>query len=154
MAAPPPAYRSSQARDWIWAAASTHNTVVAIPDPLTPWGLNPRLHSNLSHCSWIPNPLCTLRTPKSLWFWASEILGIFFTAANLSYIGSHCCKRNPSSAGSWRMNRRGKSLRGEASVQLGRDWVCSVMTGLLQSLTVSGKMMLSAKLPLLTHNCL
>ena len=29
------AYESSQARDWIWAAAVTYTAAVATPDPLT-----------------------------------------------------------------------------------------------------------------------
>ena len=63
----PTACGSSQARDWIQAAATTYATATAMPDPWTHrtrWGLNPHLCSDPRHCSRILNPLCHSENSK------------------------------------------------------------------------------------------
>lgn len=48
----------------VWARDGIQAAVPAMPDPLPPctgWGLNPCLQGDLSHCSWIFNPLCHSR---------------------------------------------------------------------------------------------
>ena len=52
-------YGSSQARDWIWASATTYAVATAIPHPLNPLS-NPHFWSN-PHCGWILNPFCHSR---------------------------------------------------------------------------------------------
>ena len=71
-------YGSSWVRDWIWATAVTYATAAAKPDPLTSapvQGLNLRLHSDLSYCSWILKSLChnvnsmLLFFKENKWLW-------------------------------------------------------------------------------------
>ena len=59
--ATPTVYRSSQARDWIWATAVTQAAGKATQAPLPTvlgQGWKPHLCSDPSFCSWILNPLC------------------------------------------------------------------------------------------------
>ena len=67
---------SSQARDWIWAAALTYTIAVAMPAPLTQctgWGSNLWLCSDLSHCSRILNPVHHKGTPVCLFLKTGSI---------------------------------------------------------------------------------
>ena len=58
----------SQAREWIWTTVVTHPTPGAMPELLihcARQGSNLCLHSNLSHCSQIPNPLYHSRNSET-----------------------------------------------------------------------------------------
>ena len=88
----PMAYGSSWARDWIWAAAVTYTAAVATMDPLTHWaglgwGSNLSLCSDLSHCSWILNPLHHSRNSciKLFYFFNFVLFFCFFRAAPMAY---------------------------------------------------------------------
>ena len=80
--ATPTVYGSSSARDWIQATTVTYATAGAMPDPLTIYTgqvLNLHLHCNLSHCSWIFNPLNHSRNSQNNTVIKWESLKLSFT---------------------------------------------------------------------------